>query len=442
MGKDERMTEYERRRLENIKRNGEMLAALKIRSTLNDLSAAHKRQRAESKSYKRSPLKKPKPETPVVLRRSMRTRGVPPDSATATGLDDYLVDEKKIKDISHLNSNKKSPQEKGPLPLTDAYSGDDGLECRLRETFSFSWKSLQGEGDGVPCDSKDVEKLNVSKKMRGAVDVAALELRPQNVARLVPGRIMSVRFFPTLDMQMVVVGNKFGDIGFWNVNGERTGDDGIYLFHPHSGPVSGITIDPFSISKMYSSCYDGFIRMMDVEKEVFDLIHFNRVNTIDFSSENENVMATSSTDSTACVWDLRSINANKPTPLKTVNHRRAVHSAFFSPTGKFLATTSLDDNVGLSAGANYENTYMVNHFNQTGRWISTFRGIWGWDDSSIFIGNMKRGIDVISIPNKKTVATLKSDLMTAIPCRFDAHPCNIGMLAGATSGGQVYIWNP
>ncbi|CAA0819964.1 DROUGHT SENSITIVE 1 [Striga hermonthica] len=463
-----------------------MLAALKIRSTLNDLYAANKRQRAECKSYKRSPLKKPKPETPVVLRRSLRTRGVPPDAATAAGLDDDLVDEKQIKDISHLSSNKKSPRRKGPLPLTDAYRGDDGLEYKLKETFSFSWKSLQGEGDGVPCDFKDVEKLNVTKKMRGAVDVTALELRPENVARLVPGRIMNVRFFPTLDMQMVVVGNKFGDIGFWNVNGERTGDDGIYLFHPHSGPVSGITIDPFSISKMYSSCYDGFIRMMDVEKEVFDLIHFSessifstclsphdvkslyfseggavrmldvragkcllscdlhvdRVNTIDFSSENENVMATSSTDSTACIWDLRRLNANKPTPLKTVNHRRAVHSAFFSPTGKFLATTSLDDKVGLSTGANYENTYMMSHFNQTGRWISTFRGIWGWDDSSIFIGNMKRGIDVISIPDKKTVATLKSDLMTAIPCRFDAHPYYVGMLAGATGGGQVYIWNP
>ncbi|CAA0819962.1 DROUGHT SENSITIVE 1 [Striga hermonthica] len=241
------------------------------------LSAAKVRlvRTAESKSYKRSPLKKPKSETPVVLRRSLRTRGLPPDAATASGLDDDLVDEKQIKDISHLSSNKKSHQRKGPIPWTDAYRGDDGLEYKMRETFSFSWKSVQGEGDGVPCDFKYVEKLNVTKKMRGAVDVTALELRPENVARLVPGRIMNVRFFPTLDRQMVVVGNKFGDIGFWNVNGERTGDDGIYLFHPHSGPVSGITIDPFSISKMYSSCYDGFIRMMDVEKEVFDLIHFS-----------------------------------------------------------------------------------------------------------------------------------------------------------------------
>lgn len=66
--------------------------------------------------------------------------------------------------------------------------------------------------------------------------------------------------------------------------------------------------------------------------------------------------------------------------------------------------------------------------------------MWGWDDSSIYIGNMKRGVDVISVETERIVATLDSDLLSSIPCRFDAHPYNPGMLAGATSGGQVYVW--
>ncbi|KAI3446796.1 hypothetical protein Pfo_003461 [Paulownia fortunei] len=497
MGSSERMTEYERRRLENIKRNDEMLAALKIHSRLNDLSAvAAKRQRAQSKSYKRSPVKKPKTESPVVLRRSLRTRGVPPDAATASGLNDDVDDEQQNKKIPQLNSNsihRKSPREQGPLAMRDAYTGDDGLDQKLIESISrCSQKSLLSEGDTVPSDTIDdleksehFETFKARKGLSGLVNVEALELKSENIARLVPGRIMSLRFFPTLDMQMVVVGNKFGDVGFWNVNGKKDDGDGIYLFHPHSGPISGIVVEPFSISKMYSSCYDGFIRLMDVEKEVFDMVysseytiysislsprhtkslyfsegkggvnmwdvragksllscdlHEDRINTMDFNSENENLMATSSTDGTACIWDLRHMNADKTTPLKTVSHKRAVHSAYFSPTGKFLATTSIDDKVGLSSGANYENTSMVYHYNQTGRWISSFRGVWGWDDSSIYIGNMKRGVDVISVAATKTVATLESDLLSAIPCRFDAHPFNVGMLAGATSGGQVYIW--
>lgn len=43
---DHEITEYERKRLENIKRNDEMLAALKIQSRINDLSTVNKRQRS------------------------------------------------------------------------------------------------------------------------------------------------------------------------------------------------------------------------------------------------------------------------------------------------------------------------------------------------------------------------------------------------------------
>lgn len=53
---------------------------------------------------------------------------------------------------------------------------------------------------------------------------------------------------------------------------------------------------------------------------------------------------------------------------------------------------------------------------------------------------MQRGVDVISVADKKLDFTLRSEHMTAIPCRFDAHHVEVGMLAGATSGGQVYIW--
>ena len=56
------------------------------------------------------------------------------------------------------------------------------------------------------------------------------------------------------------------------------------------------------------------------------------------------------------------------------------------------------------------------------------RGIWGWDDSYIFAGNKKKGVDVISAYTKTLVTTLESPHMSAIPCRFDAHPFRPGML--------------
>ena len=136
--------------------------------------------------------------------------------------------------------------------------------------------------------------------------------------------------------------------------------------------------------QVFTGGADGLIRMMDARKEVFELIyssdrgifslaqrsndvkclysgegygglniwdarigncaiqwslHGDRINTIDFNSENPYIMATSSNDGTACIWDLRSINADKPKTLKTVSQERAISSAYFSPSGMFLSTT-------------------------------------------------------------------------------------------------------
>ncbi|KAJ6759117.1 WD REPEAT-CONTAINING PROTEIN 76 [Salix koriyanagi] len=109
-----------------------------------------------------------------------------------------------------------------------------------------------------------------------------------------------------------------------------------------------------------------------------------------------------------------------PESLKIVNHERAVHSAYFSPSGSSLASTSFDDTIGILSGVNFEDTSRVQHSNQTGRWISSFRATWGWDDSFVYVGNMKRGVDIISPDQRRVIKTLQSPHMTAIPCRF---PC-------------------
>ena len=36
--------------------------------------------------------------------------------------------------------------------------------------------------------------------------------------------------------------------------------------------------------------------------------------------------------------------------------------------------------------------------------------------------------------------TLESPYLSAFPCRLDTHSYEVGMLVGATNGGQVYTW--
>ncbi|KAI8570485.1 hypothetical protein RHMOL_Rhmol01G0037800 [Rhododendron molle] len=457
-----KLTEYERRRLENIKRNDQMLASLNIHSKINDLTESTKRLRALTKVI---PEKKPKPEISIVIRTSLRRRGMPPDASIAGGL-----------------KKAKTPKLKptlGPITMKDAYCGDATDQNLIESVMGVSKNSQLCSGD-------ENENSGHPIRVSGCVDLGSLRLEPENVVRVVPGRILTVRFFPSTDMKLVAVGNEFGHVGFWNVDARNEDGDGIYLYQPHLGPITGIVVHPCSLTKLYSSCYDGFLRLMDVEKEMFVLLyssndailsisqqpndvkslyfcgaqgivnmwderagkaltpwvlHEKRINTIDFSTANTIIMATSSTDGTACIWDLRFVDAVKPNFLKTVSHKSSVQSAYFSPSGSCLATTGSDDKVGLLSGANFEDTSMIPYQNSTGRGIAAIRAIWGWDDSYLFIGSVKREVDVISTAKRTSIRTLRSPHISAIPRRFDAHPYNIGMLAGATNGGYVYMWS-
>ncbi|XP_078439666.1 DROUGHT SENSITIVE 1 isoform X1 [Wolffia australiana] len=443
------LTEYERRRLENIKRNEEMIASIKRKA--NDLSTL-------IKSSKRKPHRIAKPgKTPVVLRRSLRSRGISPDSAQETAIP------------TTPSPPVSLAKQKGPLRIVDDFVATLAatiLDAEENAPLHRRVESLQNE----------VESWNPA---------SALSLVPENTRRLLAGRILTVCFFPFLDRRLLAVGDKYGNLGFWDADFGESEGDGSYVYTPHSAPVSGISLHPFSSSKVFTCSYDGFIRLMDVGETVFKMIystedsifslihhpnntkslyfgegqgdlkmwdesagkissswdlHEQRINTIDFNRYNANLMATSSTDGIASIWDLRKIHSKKPECITTAQHARAVHSAYFSPSGTCLATTSIDDTVGILSGPSFDNWTTIKHFNQTGRWLSSFRAIWGWDDRFLFMGNMRRAVDIITVEDKNIVP-LESPFMTAIPCRFAVHPQRVGLLAGATAGGQIYIWS-
>ncbi|OMO74733.1 hypothetical protein CCACVL1_16492 [Corchorus capsularis] len=413
-------------------------------------------------------VKKPKIEASVVIRQSLRTRGMPPDSK---GLGNNFCE----------NSDKIPKSEKqwprtlplGSLSMSDAFCGDNMESNKLLIETVLSVKGMV-----------QIENLDGSVGIeKSDTWLESMDLKPEDVARVLPtpSPATLVKFFPCSNMRMIAAGNTYGNIAFWNVDcdSENGDGDGNYLYRPHEAPISGISIQQHSLSKIFTSCYDGFLRVMDAEKEVFDLLHHSddtifclsqqasnlrslffgeglgvlnmldirtrkcseswhlhedRINTIDFNPQNPNIMATSSTDGTACIWDLRRMSKNKPPTLKTVSHSRVVTAAYFSPSGNSVATTSYDEKVGIISGINYGDISMIRHDNLTSR-ITSFRAIWGWDDSYIFVGNKKKGIDVISSSQRKIVLTLKSPNMSAIPCRFDAHPHQVGVLAAVTAGG-------
>nr|ADE76496.1 unknown [Picea sitchensis] len=147
----------------------------------------------------------------------------------------------------------------------------------------------------------------------------------------------------------------------------------------------GAAIRAIRGKKVLSCSCDGFIRCMDIEKEVFDMLYTNdrnimlsaiccaphgyqsvyfaeafgemkmldlrvggvsnsydlhekRINTIDFHPHNPHLVSTSSADCTASIWDVRNMGKRQTKSIATVRHDSAVLSSYFSPSGNYLAT--------------------------------------------------------------------------------------------------------
>lgn len=83
-------------------------------------------------------------------------------------------------------------------------------------------------------------------------------LRPVDVRKVVPGRILSLRILPLSDRTVVVAGNVHGHIGFWDVDRlveDEDGDgvDGVFEYFPHRGSVGGIVMHPAMLHKVIVS---------------------------------------------------------------------------------------------------------------------------------------------------------------------------------------------
>lgn len=201
--------------------------------------------RVERKSYGVKSEKKPKTETPIVIRRSLRTRGIPPDSK---GLDGDTVNFSPTKtEIEPSNVNL------GPLSLDDARESTHSDSAFVELLSCLAQKEAQAQAPdsirGKLRSGKSGRLLNDAgvkkEEMETSPRLESLYLDPDNIAKVVPGRITSVRFFPSSSVKMIAAGNKFGNVGFWNV-----GESEVHLYHPHRAHISGILIQPHCYSKV------------------------------------------------------------------------------------------------------------------------------------------------------------------------------------------------
>ena len=114
------------------------------------------------------------------------------------------------------------------------------------------------------------------------------------------------------------------------------------LVYSSEGPICSLSQRSDDVKCLYFSEGHGGLNIWDERIGKCSTqwnLHEHRINSIDFNSQNFNIMATSSSDGIAAIWDLRSIKVDQPRPLEEVGHDKAVQSAYFSPSGSSLVTT-------------------------------------------------------------------------------------------------------
>jgi len=179
-----------------------------------------------------------------------------------------------------------------------------------------------------------------------------------------------------------------------------------------------------------------------------------KINTVSLHP-NGHSMATAGLSGVVQLWDVRQMPSSsdgskkQPKPLAWQPVGRSINSAFFSPTGGRLVTTTMSDKLEIledfhmSTGLTQPKTD-IRHNNQTGRWLSTLMARWhpALDDREIFVvGSMQqpRTIEVFA-SNGELLREIRGDALTAVAsrCCFHPNPDRL-VVVGGNSSGRVTV---
>ncbi|POM68594.1 Hypothetical protein PHPALM_15234, partial [Phytophthora palmivora] len=348
---DAGLTEYERKRRENIQRNlafmqqmGVSTAKIQARTAVGDDPV--KEARKEQQAVKRALQAARKAERLTQpLRKSRRLEGKKVEVEPIESIDQFEMDQMR----------GPRPPRGSSLHVMDAVDGESkaflgGITADLEEEL---------EEDTILDDDDGIEYT----------------LADEDITKAVQERIYSVAFLPRADRVVVACGDKMGHVALWtppsqaNMKVENSASQ-LAVYRPHYTPVSQLifpdssklvsssfdgtvkefdlraaessvvydTSDDAGISSLvtagtaqcyYASCDDGTVRLIDrrarkVQSSIYQL-HEKKINTVHQHPRLDFCVATASLDRTVCLWDARKMSSKKNTPLVSLPHYRSIN---------------------------------------------------------------------------------------------------------------------
>nr|XP_033776251.1 WD repeat-containing protein 76 [Geotrypetes seraphini] len=455
---------YEKKRLKNIKENRQFFVSLNLQETATSL------RRITAGQPRRITREKPKRvQGEVTPRRSMRLQRKEPSGAPLP--EAPVQPEQVLVEIS-----MKPP---GPLQMIPSNHEEESK----REEFLCTWRAAsQDQANGI-------KQVVTSDFQRYAGHLKRMRLQQGSVTKVVKNRIFSLAFHPSESRTLVAAGDKWGQVGLWDV-----GQSNVFLFELHSQPVGSLSFSPINTAHLLSLSYDGSIRCGDVTRAVFDEVYRREeasLSSFDYISEDGSTLIVGHWDADMVVVDrrtpgtshelwgqiasksLRTVHVHptrrhyiltagarcvsvydvrhlKPRGNKPVSslsgHTKSVASAYFSPTtGNRVVTTCADDRLRVydtSCLSSCSILTTLQHNNYTGRWLSRFQANWDPKQEDCFVvGSMghPRRIEVFHENGQLVHSFYDADYLCSV-CSINAmHPTR-HILAGANSSGRVHVF--
>ncbi|XP_057577944.1 WD repeat-containing protein 76 isoform X1 [Hippopotamus amphibius kiboko] len=469
------LSPYERKRLKNISENANFFASLQLSE-----SAARLREMIRKRQPPESKRKKPKKkENGTGCRRSMRLLKVDPSgvSLPATPAQPIVV----------ADENPLLPP--GPLEMTP--ENRDG-NSELFKGFLQTWAEVSKVSFWRTRSKNTVKELSSIKSYKANLN--GMIISEDTVYKVTKGSIFSMALHPSEIKTLVAAGAKSGQVGLWDLT-HQPKEDGVYVFQPHSQPVSCLYFSPVNPSHLLSLSYDGTIRCGDFSRAVFEEVYRDErssFSSFDFLAEDASTLIVGHwegsmslvdrrTPGTSCeklissslskirtvhvhpvhrqyfitaglrdihIYDARRLNSSRSQPLISLTeHTKSIASAYFSPlTGNRVVTTCADcklrifDSSCISSKIPLLTT--IRHNTITGRWLTRFQAMWDpKQEDCVIVGSMAhpRRVEVFHETGKWVHSFLGGECLASV-CSINAmHPTRY-ILAGGNSSGRIHVF--
>ena len=141
----------------------------------------------------------------------------------------------------------------GALQNVDDVTTDENLKTCFKEVIA----------------DKSFEKRESVAEEEVLESLQKLAVADSDVVKCCIGRVYDAKFHPSNVKILIATADKYGSLGFWDVNKESSG---LFLTQPHSLPVRHIDFSPSDSTKLFTCSYDGTLKCVDLVASEFTTV--------------------------------------------------------------------------------------------------------------------------------------------------------------------------